>query len=271
MKIEYKKINEITPYVNNQKIHDEKQIEKIAGSIKEFGFLNPIIIDKDNVIIAGHGRYEASKKLELKKVPVIKAENLTPMQIKAYRIADNRLAELSLWDNELLKIGLKELEENNYDLEGLGFDSIDLDVFYKEHDEIFQNEKEYGEDAKYDADKYTHKIESPTYEIKGTEPELEELVDSTVYDELMVEIEKSKVKKEVKEFLKKAVTRFLTFNYSKIAEYYVHQDKETQELFEKLALVIIDYQKAIENGFIRLSKKMMEGFYEENRNNDVEE
>jgi DNA modification methylase len=126
MNIEKIAIESLIPYVNNQKIHTQEQIEKIAGSIKEFGFLNPIIVDKDNVIIAGHGRYEGAKKLGLEKVPVLRAEHLTPAQVKAYRIADNRLAELSGWDEELLKVDLEELEAINFDMDILGFNEKEL-------------------------------------------------------------------------------------------------------------------------------------------------
>jgi hypothetical protein len=127
MNIEKIAIESLIPYVNNQKIHTQEQIEKIAGSIKEFGFLNPIIVDKDNVIIAGHGRYEGAKKLGLEKVPVLRAEHLTPAQVKAYRIADNRLAELSQWDEDLVKLEIMALEECGYDFDNLGLE-FDFDI-----------------------------------------------------------------------------------------------------------------------------------------------
>jgi DNA modification methylase len=151
MNIEKIAIESLIPYVNNQKQHPEAQIEKIAGSIKEFGFLNPIIVDKDNVIIAGHGRYEAAKRLGLEKVPVIRAEHLTQAQIKAYRIADNRLAELAIWDEELLAVELAELEEINFDMDLLGFNEDELnglldikdeEVDYEKADEVPEVEEE---------------------------------------------------------------------------------------------------------------------------------
>ncbi len=134
---EFVGIEKLVPYVNNQKKHPVEQIEKIAGSIKEFGFINPIIVDKDNVIIAGHGRFEAAKKIGLSEVPVLRAEHLTPEQVKAYRIADNKLAELALWDEELLAVDLSELESINYDLEILGFEPEEIDSIL---DEYVQNE-----------------------------------------------------------------------------------------------------------------------------------
>lgn len=89
------KVDKITPYEKNNKKHPEKQILKIMNSIKEFGFKNPILIDKNNVVIAGHGRLEAAKRLQIKDVPVIICDDLNQKQIKAYRIADNKLADLA--------------------------------------------------------------------------------------------------------------------------------------------------------------------------------
>ncbi len=110
LKIEYKDINELIPYINNPRINDEA-VDVVAASIKEFGFKNPILIDKENVIIAGHTRLKAARKLGLKEVPVIRVEDLTENQIKAFRIADNKTAEFAEWDMELLEIELEELED----------------------------------------------------------------------------------------------------------------------------------------------------------------
>ena len=121
------KLSQIKPYKNNAKIHTAEQIQLIANSIKEFGFLNPIILDKNNVIVAGHGRYEAAKLLNFKDIPdnrIIRAETLTDEQIKAYRLIDNKLAELSDWDMDLLNIELSEIE--TIDMELLGFEQIDI-------------------------------------------------------------------------------------------------------------------------------------------------
>jgi ParB family transcriptional regulator, chromosome partitioning protein len=102
MKIEQKLISELIPYANNARTHNAEQITQIASSIKEFGFNNPILIDKDNGIIAGHGRLEAAKKLNLKEVPTISLEHLTDSQRKAYILADNRIAINSGWDTTII-------------------------------------------------------------------------------------------------------------------------------------------------------------------------
>lgn len=115
-KIEYMTLEELIPYHNNARLHTEEQVKLIASSIKEYGFINPIIIDKDKVIVAGHGRYEAAKLLGLKKVPVLSIDELTPAQLKAYRLIDNRLVELGSWDKEKLEMELAELDEQNYEM-----------------------------------------------------------------------------------------------------------------------------------------------------------
>jgi ParB-like chromosome segregation protein Spo0J len=128
----------LIPYINNTKIHPDSQIDKIAGSISEFGFLNPIILDKNNNIIAGHGRLLAAKKLKIKIVPCLRAEHLTPSQVKAYRIADNKLNELGEWDLELLKIELDFLKDENFDLELTGFELEEVKSLMAENNNISQ-------------------------------------------------------------------------------------------------------------------------------------
>jgi len=133
MKIETADINTIKPYENNPRKLSETAIEKVAMSLKEYGFRQPIVVDKDRVIVAGHTRFRASKKLGLKQVPVSIIDNLTEEQINAYRIADNRTAEESEWDNELLKMEIKELEAKDFKLDLLGFNDDQLnDILFEE-------------------------------------------------------------------------------------------------------------------------------------------
>ena len=136
LKIEYKDINELIPYINNPRINDGA-VDKVASSIKNFGFKNPIIIDKENVIIAGHTRLKAAKKLGLKEVPVIRVEDLTENQIKAFRIADNKTAEFADWDIELLNIELESIGEMF-----TGFDEVEKEMF-KSVEEIEKRLNEY--------------------------------------------------------------------------------------------------------------------------------
>jgi DNA modification methylase len=128
MKIENIKTESLVPYARNAKTHPPAQVARIAGSIKEFGFCNPVLVDKDNGIIAGHGRVLAAQKLGLAEVPCIRLGHLTDAQRRAYILADNRLSESdgSGWDMEMLKLELADLGELDVDLEGIGFGADDL-------------------------------------------------------------------------------------------------------------------------------------------------
>lgn len=119
-------IGSIKEYERNARIND-KAVDKVKESIKEFGFQSPIILDKNKTIIAGHTRLKAAKELGYKKVPCIIAENLTPTQVKAFRLADNKTAEIAEWDYDILPDELKALSECGYDLELIGFTSAELD------------------------------------------------------------------------------------------------------------------------------------------------
>lgn len=126
MKIEQKSIDLLIPYAKNARIHNEAQIAQIAGSIKEFGFNNPVLIDKDNGIIAGHGRVMAARKLGLKEVPTIQLDHLSETQRRAFILADNRIAMNSHWDEEILSLELSDLKDA-LDLTDLGFEVPELD------------------------------------------------------------------------------------------------------------------------------------------------
>ena len=133
MQIKLAEISNIKPYENNPRKLSEQAIKKVAMSLKEYGFRQPIVVDKDMVIVAGHTRYRASKKLGLKQVPISVIDNLSKEQINAYRIADNRTAEESEWDNELLKMEIKELEAQDFKLDLLGFNEDQLnDLLFEE-------------------------------------------------------------------------------------------------------------------------------------------
>lgn len=138
-KILYADPLDLIPYENNPRINDYA-VKKVLGSIEEFGFRNPVLVDKDMVIIAGHTRREAAILKGLKEIPYIICDDLTPEQVKAYRIADNKLGELAVWDEEKLKEELIDLQEVDIELEVLGFTDIDLMEIFKE-DEPKKEEK----------------------------------------------------------------------------------------------------------------------------------
>jgi len=121
-----KPIAELSAYENNPRTHSEKQINQIVASINEFGFTNPVLIDKDNRIIAGHGRVLAAKKMGMLDVPCLILEGLSRDQLRAYVIADNKLAENADWDKELLASEILELEDLDFDISLLGFQKEEL-------------------------------------------------------------------------------------------------------------------------------------------------
>jgi len=133
MKVEQLEIERVKPYDKNPRRND-KAVEAVAKSIREFGFRQPIVVDKDGVIVVGHTRYKAALKLGLATVPVHVAADLTPQQARAYRLADNRTAETAEWDVDLLPIELGELRGDGVDLKLLGFTDKELAEYLKEFD-----------------------------------------------------------------------------------------------------------------------------------------
>ena len=148
------KVSKLKPYENNARTHSEEQIEKIANSIKEFGFINPVIIDSDYGIIAGHGRVLGAQKLGMKEVPCLFVEDLTETQKRAYILADNKLALDAGWDDEILKQEIKALDELNFDVSIAGFDLSDFD--------FSQTDIEFEEDD-YDVEAHLPEIPKAKY------------------------------------------------------------------------------------------------------------
>lgn len=238
MQIINKKIDELVPYVNNPRFNDDA-VEYVAKSIKEFGFKVPIVIDKNNEIVAGHTRYKASIELGLEEVPCIVADDLSEEQIKAFRLADNKVSEKAEWNFELLEEELAQI--NDIKMNEFGF--------------ILEELEEVVEDLE---NLYTTKINIPSYEVSGDEPSIDEMIDESKVNKLIEEINRLNIDEDKKDFLRKTATRHYTYNYSNIAEYYAHQDKEVQAIMEKLALVIIDIRSAIANGYVELSTTLEE-------------
>lgn len=131
IEIKYIPINDIKPYKNNPRLNEDA-IPYVMNSIKEFGFKNPIILDKNNVIVAGHTRLESAKRLDMKEVPVIYADDLTKEQIKAFRLADNKVAEKSMWDYTKLDEELDSI----LDIDMSMFDFVDDDINWNDVEEL---------------------------------------------------------------------------------------------------------------------------------------
>lgn len=126
LKVVYRNVSELIPYARNARTHSDEQIERIANSIKEFGWTNPILIDGENGIIAGHGRILAARKLGIEKVPTIELSGFTEAQKRAYIIADNRLALDAGWDEDILKLEFAELEKEGFELSKTGFSDEEI-------------------------------------------------------------------------------------------------------------------------------------------------
>ena len=238
MNIVYKKVDDLVPYENNPRNNDEA-VDYVANSIKEFGFKVPVVVDKDNVVVAGHTRLKACEKLGIDEVPCIVADDLTEDQIKAFRIADNKVSEYATWNEEKLS---QELSDIMLDMTEFGDDLFS-------DDDTMEVELDDEEENPYSQEKHV-----PQYEPTGDFVDIMDLIDDEKTNELIREIKESNVSDDEKNFLTKAAYRHLVFNYSKIADYYSNASEEMQILMEKSALVIIDMDDAIANGYVKLTK-----------------
>jgi hypothetical protein len=142
LRVEYRPLESLIPFAGNPREHSDEQVAQIAASIREFGFTNPILLDGENGVIAGHGRVAAARLLDLKTVPCIELGHLTEAQKRAYVIADNKLALNGAWNEDLLRLELTELKDLGANLELTGFDAMELadillgkDVSFREYDE----------------------------------------------------------------------------------------------------------------------------------------
>ena len=181
----------------------------------------------------------------MKEVPCIIVNDLTEQQMTELALLDNKTNEIAEWDTDVLSDILKSVDLSEFN--ELSWEGIDIPS-----NTDFNNEDEQEDNP------YTKKIDIPQYQITGVCPDINELVNLDKQKELEKEILKSNISKEQKEFLINASKRHLVFDYGKIAEYYAHQNKEMQELMEKSALVVIDFNDAIKNGYVELRKEIME-------------
>jgi hypothetical protein len=244
-------LSNIVPYGENPKEHPQEQVDKIASSIQRFGWDQPIVVDNDGTIIKGHGRYQAALKLGLNEVPVIEQTGLTEAQARAARIADNRVAE-SDWDDDLLAVEMQLLGESDIAVDAAGFDDgelLDID------EDLAPPELERDNTDV----EYTEKIKTPTYEpTQDDPPSLADCYDTERYEELMSLIDAAEINPDLLEFFQLAAQRHIVFDYENIAEYYAHADPDVQEVMEALTLIIVDYDQAIEQGFVDFANKVTE-------------
>lgn len=262
-------LDALEPWKDNPR-HNAAAVDEVVGSIRRFGFGAPIIARKaDGMIIAGHTRYEAAKKLGLERVPV-RYLDLDPADARLLALADNKLGEIAEWDDarlsavlvelrDVFEVPLDVLEESGFSKEEVASLLADDGFGFGGGDGSGAGDGAAGGDAGgAGGDSYTRKIVAPIYEPKGPKPEVSSLYDETKARELVEAIDGADLPPDVAAFLRAAAARHTVFNYRKIADFYAHASPEVQRLFEDSALVIIDFDAAIENGFVRLTERLGE-------------
>lgn len=253
----------------NPNRHPDSQVEHLAASLRRFGFVNPVVvvdIEEEGVseVRAGHGRLLALERVLSEDpawtprnapsgavpgdVPVRRVSLATRAEADAYGVGDNRLAELAEMDVEALSSLLGDLTTADVSLDGLGWDDAGLQALLAE---------EKQEEARPD-EVYTRKIKAPIYEPKGDRPEIDVLYDDEKTRALVEQIDAAALPEDVSAFLRLAAQRHTAFHYQRIAEFYCHASPEVQRLMESSALVIIDFDRAIEEGFVKLTKRLGE-------------
>ena len=230
-------ITQIKPNPNNPRIIKDNKFKQLVKSIQDFPQmleLRPIVIDENNMVLGGNMRLKACIEAGLTDVPVKQAKDLTEEQKKEFIIKDN--VGYGEWDWDDLA--------NNWDEQELSDWGLDLPIFDTTEAETID-------------EKYTNKIEIPIYEPSDKKPNISELYNLDKYNELISKIKSlSTISEQEKEFLQFAATRHIVFNYQIVADYYAHSNNEIQDLMEKSALVIIDFNKSIENGFVKMSEEI---------------
>ena len=251
MKVSQLKLNKKNP----RKISPQ-QMEKLKASIQKFPkmmSLRPIVYDPDTMeVLGGNQRLLAIRDLGMKEIPddwAKSADELTEEEKREFIIRDN--IQAGDWDFEILSA-----EFGEFDLDELGLDMPEI-------------EETAPDTVIDDENPYTKLVASPIYEITGEKPAISELYDDNKYKSLLAEIEKANITQAEKDFLSIAAQRHIVFRYDKIAEFYAHSTQETQQLMENSALVIIDFQKAIELGYVKLAKDIAAQYGETYPNEDA--
>ena len=249
MQVEKVKINEVKTNPKNPRLIKDDKFRKLVKSIEEFPQmleLRPIVVDENNIVLGGNMRLKACKEAGLKEVFIVRAEGLTELQKDEFIVKDN--VGFGEWDWDILA--------NEWDVEKIqdwGL-TLPIDLSVDTSDDL-TNEVDNN---------YSRKIEAPTYNVTGEKPEITELYNVDKYEKLLNDIEyKHDIPEDIKKFLIVAASRHIVFNYANIAEFYAHANKDIQELMEDSALVIIDFNKAIELGYVRLSEEIANQYLED--------
>lgn len=253
MQVEVRPIKTIKTAKYNPRQISDQALDSLKQSIERFGFVDPVIVnDRTGTLVGGHQRIKAAKALGLKDVPVV-GVNLDEAEEKALNVALNKIS--GEWDLDLLRGVLEDVVAEGLD--------ISLTGFSEDEWQAIQSGAGLDAEGSIVSDLYTAKVQSPIYEVTGKCPPVAELYDQQRTESLKAAIEGAKLQKDVRQFLLAAAERHTIFNYSKIAEFYAHATPEVQDLMEQSALIIIDYNQAVELGFVKLTEKFAAQFVEE--------
>jgi hypothetical protein len=231
-------LRELKPNPDNPRVIKDDKFRKLVQSIREFPQmleLRPIVVNGERVVLGGNMRLKACKEAGLKDVPVVIADDLTPAQQREFVVKDNASFGEWDWDAVANEWAEEPLEDWGLDVPEPAFDEPE---------------------EKDSSNPYTLNIEAPVYKPSGPMPSIEALADRTKSNALCARIDASNARDDIKAFLRLAAMRHVVFSYEQIAEYYAHAPADVQELMEESALVIIDFNKAIEHGYVKLSQKI---------------
>lgn len=249
MQVNKVKISEVKNNPKNPRLIKDDKFKKLVKSIQEFPQmleLRPIVVDENNIVLGGNMRLKACKEAGLKEVYIVKADNLTEQQKDEFIVKDN--VGFGEWDWDMLA--------NEWDTEKLDEWGLDLPINVAL--------EESTDESLTSDNNYSRKIEAPTYQVTGEKPQITELYNVEKYEKILNDIEyKYDIPEDIKKFLIVAASRHIVFNYANIAEFYAHANKDVQDLMEDSALVIIDFNKAIENGFVKLSEEIANQYLED--------
>lgn len=239
--IETVRIADLRTDPGNARLHPDSQVRVIAASLRRFGQRKPIVVTEDGMLVAGHGTLLAAQSLGWDSIQAVRARFSSDEARIAYGLADNRTAELAEWDIAKLNVALANVDDS-----------------YRQ-DFLFTNDalaaiKDTTEDSSEQIEnRYTPKIASPIYKVTGECPQIADLYDDQVTQELEKEIAKSNLPKDISAFLSAAAKRHTQFHFGRIAEYYAHANETIQRLMENSGLIIVDWDKAVELGFVKLT------------------
>lgn len=255
-------ITELVPDPRNARVHGERNIGMIRESLSEVGAARSIVIDEDDEILAGNGVIEAAKQAGITRIRVIDSDGDEIIAVRRSGLTDEQKVKLALFDNRTAELATWDVTVLQNTIEA----GIDLSAMWSEDEILAMLNEEFpdDEDLSDEANPYTRKIEPPIYEPHDVKPAVSDLFDDRRANVLLQAIEAAEgLTDEERHFLTLAAFRHVELNFARIADYYAHSGRDVQELMEQSALVIIDFNRAIELGFVRMTKRLAERMGEE--------